>query len=366
MAFQAYRLGPIELSVTGQGPVCKEICDELSVLESVTGRDADVMLRFVDDFEVPDRALEVGRWRLADGCVVGRGGGYRFCLRRRASGFVVDVVAEQKQRQLSDHVVRARNWNFLASWETTAKNIMYDLFDVVTAASILEHDASYLHASTCSFDGAAVAMIGWGGIGKTTSILKLITEDGWRFLSDDLGLVDTDGEVWRTPRRLQVYAYNVEGQPPLKRRLLRGRGPVDRINWYWRKRRFGPKKVRRRIEAEDLFGAGAVARSSPLEKAIFLQRADVDEMRWQRLGTDELARRSAAILVDELDPLFAIAVAAESHAVDIGIATSERLLSEARRILTDAFDGVDAEQLTIPVDAGPDALADALRPRLPR
>ncbi len=366
MSSSAFQLGPLTVSVEGdeRDPVFGAVRDELSVLEPADSESADVAFRFVDDLSLPKDTLHVGRWRLFDGGVVGRGGGYRFVMRRSADGFDVELDASTGRRAIVDHYKRAWNWNFLAPWETTAKNFMYDLFDLVTGAAILEKDASYLHASTCCRDGRAIALVAWGGIGKTTSVLKLVTDDGWQYLSDDLGLIDGDGQVWRTPRRLQIYAYNVAGQPDLFDRVMGGRGPVDRVNWHWRLFRFGAKRVRRRIGAEELFGPELVGESAPLDKAIFLERADVDKMEWTELNADELAHRSATILIDELNTLTDVAVAAESHGVDVGIPGVETMRASSRDILKRAFADIPAHLLRIPVDADPDALAAALREKI--
>lgn len=367
MTASTFRLGPMTFSVRAQcdDPVFDAVCEEVSVLDRAPKAGADVVFRFVDAIDEPEQTLQVGRWRLGDGVIMGEGWGYSFCMTRQDGGFDVQVCTDTSGRSARDHFDRAWDWNFLASWETTAKNFMYDLFDLVTGAVLLERHASYLHASTCVRGDDAVALIAWGGIGKTTSVLKLVTEDEWQFLSDDLGLVGEDKTVWRTPRKLQVYAYNVAGQEPLRRRLMSGRGPIDHINWHWRLARFGPKKVRRRVGAEKLFGQPSVGMSGTLSQAYFLERADVEKMQWNTIGTEELAHRAATILIDELDTLYSVAVAAESHGVDVGIPGLEELRAASVEILEQAFDGVAVQLLRIPVDAGPDALVDALRQRLP-
>lgn len=365
MPTSTYQLGPIACSFSGHDdPVFEAVCDEISVLDEASTKQPDVRFRFVDELQRPEQMLHAGRWSLSDGVVAGEGHGYDFCMRSSDGTFDVEVCASPNRRSVTDHFERAWDWNFLAPHEETAKNFMYNLFDVVTTAALLRRDASYLHASSFCRDGAGVALIAWGGIGKTSSVLKLVTEDGWRFLSDDLGLVDADSTLWRTPRRLQVYAYNVDGQRDVRRRLMEGRGPVDRINWHWRLARFGPKKVRRRIGAEELFGDDFVGDSARLDRAIFLERRDVSEFQFDPIDTDVLARRAATILIDELDTLFSLAVVCESHGIDVGIGTLEELRRRSTQTLKQSFKNLPGGRLSIPVDAGPDALADALRHRI--
>ncbi len=359
-----WQFGPLTLSVTGVGPVYEALAAELGSLPVSKEERADVEFRFVSELDSEPETIQVGRWRLADNFVARSGHGYEFSMRRDGPRFAVSIAADSTDGSALYRTYRkVWDWNFLTPAETVAKNIMYNLFDLVTGAAFLEKDATYLHASTCSRGDEALALIAWGGVGKTTSVLKLVTEEGWKFMSDDLGLVDAGGTLFRTPKRLQVYAYNVAGQPELFRRVMEGRGPADRVNWHWRLARFGDKKVRRRIGAEELFGGENVAESATLTEAIFLERADVPKISWSDLTAEELARRSATILVDELNVLFELAVAAESHDVDTGLGTLDELRERSEAVLKQALRDKPTRCLHLPLDAGPDELAAALSAR---
>src|SRR5690606_22968318 len=91
---------------------------------------------------------------------------------------------------------------------------------------------TYVHASGFEKKGLGVAVFAHGGIGKTTSMLKMVREDGWKFLSDDLAVIDAQGVMWRSPKRMQIYAYNLLGQRPLQKDLFRGRSLADRMSWW--------------------------------------------------------------------------------------------------------------------------------------
>ncbi len=353
-----WRLGPMTIAVVGEGPVCDEVCAELSVLEEVESEKPAVVFRFVDEVEAPPGAVHVGTWRFGECCVAGNGAGYEFKMRRGVDGtYVVDVAPERRRRKFGDALSRAWDWNYLGPSEKAAKNFMYGLFDTVTALALLERGASYLHASSFESGGEATALVAWGGVGKTSSVLKLMVREGVRYLSDDLGLVDANGVAWRTPKRLQIYGYNVDGQRGLDERLLRGRGPVDRLNWHWRQRRFGPKKVRRRMAVEELFGEEYVAVSASMKRVVFLERADVAVPVVEPIRGEDMAQRAASILVDELETLFSLAVAAESHGVDVGIPTCGELRRAMERVLGEAFSGCGAWVVRVPVEARPEELA---------
>src|SRR4029078_8606315 len=104
-------------------------------------------------------------------------------------------------------LVKSRDWNFLLPTEQLAKNFMSDVFDYLTQIKKLEVGQSSIHASSFTKDDRTVVVAAWGGIGKTTSMLKLVAEDNWNFLSDDLGIIDETGFIYRSPKKMQIYAY---------------------------------------------------------------------------------------------------------------------------------------------------------------
>jgi hypothetical protein len=254
-------------------------------------------------------------------------------------------------------IYRARDWNFLSSEETHAKNFMYTVFDYLTHVAQLELGQSYIHASSLARDGEGTAIVAWGGIGKTSAALKLITEHGFSFLSDDLGLVDDAGTLWRTPKRLQVYAYNLEGEEQLRSLLLDGRSILDRASWEWKLQRRGPKGVRRRVSAEELFGAQSVARSAPLKRVFTLERGDVGNFDVREITTDELARRAAEVVMHEIEPFGIVSRALHSGHFAPLLPTQDQVVTATRAVLRRAFHGIPILNIRIPRSTTPTALA---------
>jgi hypothetical protein len=252
---------------------------------------------------------------------------------------------------------RARDWTFLSGEEIRAKNFMYGVFDYLTQIAQLELGQSYVHASSVERDGDGTAIVAWGGIGKTSAALKLITEHGFRFLSDDLGLVDDSGTLWRTPKRLQVYAYNLVGEERLRSMLLEGRSMLDRAAWAWKLRRRGPKGVRRRVSAEQLFGAASVGERAPLRRVFCLERGDVRDFEAREIPADELARRAAEVVMQEIEPYGFVSRALHSgHRAPL-LPTQDAVIAATRSVLRSAFDGIPIRNVRIPSAASPAALA---------
>ncbi|HET7550123.1 MAG TPA: hypothetical protein VFK04_02465 [Gemmatimonadaceae bacterium] len=255
---------------------------------------------------------------------------------------------------------RARDWNFLSGEETHAKNFMYGVFDYFTHIAQLELGQSYIHASSLSRDGEGTAIVAWGGIGKTSAALKLITEHGFNFLSDDLGLVDDSGTIWRTPKRLQVYAYNLEGEEQLRSMLLDGRSILDRASWEWKLQRRGPKGVRRRVSAEELFGAQSVARSAPLTRVFCLERGDAHDFEVRPITTEELSHRAAEVVMHEIEPFGLVSRALHSGHHAPLLPTQDQVVSATRAVLRRAFADIPVLSIRIPLSTTPTTLANYL------
>jgi len=195
-------------------------------------------------------------------------------------------------------------------------------------------------------------------------MLKLVLEDGWRFLSDDLGLVDRRGNLHRTPKWMQIYAYNLEGEPLLRTALMRNRSLADRTSWRVALSRNGPKRVRRRVSAEALFGSEGVGQTTPLTDLFFLERANVQRIEAHSVDAASFARRAASILLHELQPFANISVAMHSSWRTTSLPSVEELRASSEALFSKAFVRVEPIRVLLPERCGPRALAEFFRERL--
>lgn len=375
-AVRLYRLGRLPFALSGEGECADYLHGELESLrvdERMAPRVAFEFVRALPplrDFTAtsPVRAM-ADAFRVASNSLSyqvsglnGGPGGEQARSLFPGSGLRVALLPDDQGRRYRwfSAFYRARDWNYLSAEETHAKNFMYGVFDYITHIAQLELGQSYMHASSLARDGEGTAIVAWGGIGKTSAALKLITEHGFSFLSDDLGLVDEGGTLWRTPKRLQVYAYNLEGEDRLRSMLLDDRPFLDRASWAWKLRRRGPKGVRRRVTAEELFGARSVARSAPLTRIFCLERGDVRDFEVSEITTDELSRRAAEVVMHEIEPFGLISRALHSGHHAPLLPTQDEVVSATRAVLRRAFGGVPALNVRIPLATTPTSLAARL------
>jgi len=360
----SYRLGNLHFTVEGEDPVVGPLREELVSARIENGTPPAIRFRFVRELRDLDQAVRVSPLEVSSQGYEARAGKIRYRVFPGNEFVDVQLASELRQVPLAlptRRYKRFKDWNYLWPEEMVAKDFMYNVFDYITQIVHLEAGASHIHASSFERYGRGVAIVAWGGIGKTTSLLKLVAEDGWRFLSDDLGLIDREGRLYRTPKKMQIYAYNVAGQPHLREALLSGRPVADRASWVLKRILEGPKGVRRRVSAEELFGANRVGSSAALERLFFIERVGVSKIESRKIGIDQIAERAATILLNELQPFADLSIAMHSTKHRVLLPHVTALWERSRDVLKAAFAGQDARYVAIPFQAGPDELASFIR-----
>ena len=364
-----YKIGRLTFAISGTDPIALHLKDEFSPVE-VNG-DATPHL----DFEFTDEMPPLRDYVHVPPLMI-----CKESYRANLSGLTYHVFPQNdcwriliKSNRLSkikrftpDFLARIRNWNYLTPSENIAKNFMYNVFDYLSQIAHLQLGQSYLHASSFERQGRGVAIVAWTGIGKSTSMLKLVMEDGWRYLGDDLSVIDDSGTLWRSPKKMQIYAYNVADQSHLYRALMARRSLIDRVSWTGKLWWNGPEGVRRRVSAEEFFGPTMVASRAKLTKVFFIERWDINDFISRPIGFEELARRAAVAIVEELEPFGRLSAAMHSSGYHTFLQTEEGAFRDIFELLKKAFRRVKAELLMVPITAGPDRLADYLRGRLNR
>ena len=198
---------------------------------------------------------------------------------------------------------------------------------------------------------------------KTTALLKLIHEDGCRFLSDDLGILDRSGGLHHNPKKLQIYGYNMQGEPWLREAVLEGRAWHDKLAWHYRERTKGLKRVRRRVSPTTFFGEEANAASGTLGHAVYLERTDAEAFSATPASVEAIAARAAHILIEELSPFSKVSSFYNSAFPDRGLVLSHgELYRRSKEIIASGLQHADGlTLLQLPRSATPEDLYAYLR-----
>jgi hypothetical protein len=356
-----YRLGPISVLISGPCEVAEHVRSELAPVEDQSTCGPGVEFNFLNS---PSGTLPPSWGAAEEGTLLAEHSGFRYSIARSQSGALkVDLVKSAQPRPtLTNLAARFRffNWNFLSPSETLAKNFIYDIFDYICQIALVECGASFIHASAVEIDGSCLLISGLGGAGKSTTALNLVLSGRAKYLSDDLAILDQSGCVWRSPKKLQVYGYNVKGNRRATVSLLNTRTLPDKLAWHLRAFIVGNKRVRRRIRAEDLFGKSAVSKAAPLFCSVLLERTAVKKPELTEIAPETLAMNNTRILISELAPYAELASGWRLTGSRAPIPDTDALVTRTSLILRSAFGHAKSKHLAIPMDAEPALLLSAI------
>jgi len=97
---------------------------------------------------------------------------------------------------------------------TVSPHVVYtNLVEPLLRFMLVRRGRVLLHAATVVLGGQTVMLSAETDTGKTTTILRLLQEQGGTFYSDDMVLVDPNGWVTRYPKPLTISAHTVRATP---------------------------------------------------------------------------------------------------------------------------------------------------------
>lgn len=264
-------------------------------------------------------------------------------------------------------VVRLLDRSYDDAAHRLAKRFFYTIFDQAVQIAQLPLGQSWLHCSAVTgreqVGPRTILFSAWGGVGKTSILLRLLETGDWRFLSDDLAVFDDHGTVHRTPKKMQLYPYNFVGEAPLRQRLLGHRQPADLLHWNARYAILGGKAVRRRVHVEEVFGRETAAVSAPVTDAVHLRRTTDPVMRIEQVYPHEFAALSAAVLPIELQPMDRWLAAIHAAGPGLPWPTTDEAAVRAAAIIEQGLQAVGARcsMVSVPTETTPRALLAFLK-----
>ncbi|MCO8126626.1 hypothetical protein NHL50_05355 [Acidimicrobiia bacterium EGI L10123] len=355
-----HSLGRLTFAIDGDHPGAGQLRAEFPRQATTT---PDIGFRFVDrlpgldnprttDFgEASQVAYRVGAGRIT------------YQVTRRTNRWDVAIVATPG-RSIPPLVQRLRNFNYLSRDELIAKSVIYGPMDHLAHIAGLDRGQSLAHASSVARDGRGVALFAEGGVGKTSTALKLVLEHGWSLLGDDLAVLADDGTIHAHPKRMQIYAYNLAGDPVLRHRLLSSRSPIDRLHFEYHARRYGPKSSRRRVSAEQLLGPGRTANQATLALAVLLRRIDSGDLRAHELDREHVVEEITRVILHEIDPYRPVLAGLEALGITTILPSESALATRTSAVIRSALAQARVLEVSVPPSTVPAQVVGILQSHL--
>lgn len=269
-----------------------------------------------------------------------------------------NIVVTTLKKRIKERFYTCKNLNYLSRREVTAKNLIYDALEPILHLSMLQNNRGFLHASSIMYSDEIMLFSGGVGAGKTGICIEMIDRGGYKFMSDDLSLIGTDGIAYVYPKRMQIYAHNTQGNQNLLSCIMKNRGLLDKMQWKLRERFKGPKRVRRRVSPVTVFGRDKIGDRGKISKVIHIIRSNNSYMKFKKLNSEELADRCANVIADEFSNFFAYMRV--WHAMDPASPTVDEVINASKFIYEQAFNNAECYLFIVPQNSSPSGIVNEI------
>lgn len=235
---------------------------------------------------------------------------------------------------------------------------------------VLENTAM-VHAAIVDYDGAGVLLPAWGGVGKTSTVAKLLALPEVGFMADDWGFLRSDGTLlsyskpmFIKPHHRAIYPELFQGTrkplapgwlTPTISRLATAVHPV--IVRYPRTasftRRWSPEH--RMVHPEEVFGPSRISPQAPLRLAIFLERYDGLDAELEPTTLEWMTSRIVGNFHSELPTVSRRLVEALGAT---GLVPLQEHFGQKAAVVAQALHGVPCSRLRLPVSWSADRTSD--------
>jgi hypothetical protein len=238
---------------------------------------------------------------------------------------------------------------------------------------LVERDLAMIHAATVSIDGHGVALPAAGGVGKTSTIAKLMRRQDASFMGDDWAFVSAEGELLGFAKPMSIkphhraiypHLFHRMRKPLVPKRLSRSIGRLTTVVHpvavrYPRvaafTRRWSPEHMI--VSPQEALQGSPIVRSAPLSAAVYIERYDGARA---RLTEIDRAAMTARMLGN-----FHIEMTTHSREVlnllgATGLVPLQDIFSDKATILGKALQNVPTFLLQVPVGYDADHASDVI------
>lgn len=234
-------------------------------------------------------------------------------------------------------------------------------------------DVAMIHAATVDWRGNGFALPAWGGVGKTSTIAKLVRRPGVAFMGDDWAFASAAGELlgyakpmFIKPHHRPIYPHLFEQRrkPLVPKALSRPVGEVTTlvhplVTQYPRlaslSRRWSPEHLT--ITPQEALPGTPISMSAPLAAVMFVERWEGDGPRLEDVSRPWMVTRLVGNFHAELarpsrDLITALGAT--------NLVPLEELFARKAEVLDRALDGRPTLWLRVPVAYSADEASDSI------
>jgi hypothetical protein len=238
---------------------------------------------------------------------------------------------------------------------------------------LVDRDVAMIHAATFDYRGHGIAMPAWGGVGKTSTVAKLLRVDGVGFMGDDWAFMAGDGRLLGYAKPMFIKPHHRPIYPHL---FARRRKPLvpstlskpiaelttlvhPLVTQYPRlaalSRRWSPEHMM--VSPQVALPNATISTAAPLAAAVFVERYDGAGASLEEKDTSWMVSRLVGNFQNELPRHSRELITALAAT---GMVPAERFFAEKGAVLARSLNGKPAFLLRVPAAFSADRASDVI------
>jgi hypothetical protein len=228
-----------------------------------------------------------------------------------------------------------------------------------------------VHAAMVDYRGSGVLLPAWGGVGKTSTVAKLVALPGVRFMADDWAFMRSDGMLMGYAKPMFIKPHHRAIYPDLFKGPRKPMAPGWLTNSVARlatavhpvivrypktaafTRRWSPEH--RMVHPEQVFGPDSIGSAAPTRLAMFMERADIPDARLVPVSRDWMTSRIVGNFHTELPVVSRRLIEALGAT---GLVPLEEHFGQKAAVVKEALQDVPCSLLQLPVSWSADRTSD--------
>ena len=169
---------------------------------------------------------------------------------------VLVINMRPNQKYFNDNLVfRFFDNGEFSSVEDRLSSVLFE--SIFVPMTFFFDDLALIHSASFIGNNDAISIGGTGGIGKTSLEIEMCFNNNYKFINDDIAVIDKEGNIYPNYARPKIYGYNLENNNNLEAEIFKNRSLCDKLSWKYKAAKNGIHKVRRKVLPQ-LFNAVSI------------------------------------------------------------------------------------------------------------
>lgn len=359
------KVGPIKVKINGNDAITNQIIDELGQFVSESSLTIDIELEIHDSEKLESyspKYFSGGRSMHFNDSqyFVGTQNYFDYVVSNAFDDnpIKIDILIKQKSLNFKQKIKALKRVELSDLTSLIRSAILsYSLFWNVLQLALLKKGCSFIHSAVISRNNRSVILAGSGGAGKTSICLELLKNSEIQYMSEDFGIVDSDGYAYFNPKSISLYKTDIAFGNPIAIKAIENLPNKTKKKWDLLTKVSDENQIVK-IPPLELFGKERLSENAKIENALFMIRENCSEIHLEEISLDEYCERITNVTIREMKSLVEILslISADSPKTS-SYKNMVEIFEMTKNIYLKSFSNLQPKLLHIPKNFNPEQVA---------